>query len=142
MSKVNDENKIRVPQYLSPDVLAEIEKVYSEDNCDSRSEFIEKAVVHYLGYLSSEKHIDYLCQTLLTVIEAKMSVIADSMSSILFKMAVQVLAQMYLTGDMVGADKRKIERAIEIATEEVKKVNGIIDFKTVINRSRKDEIPW
>ena len=34
--------------------LDTVKKVYKEDNCESQSEFIEKAILFYLGYLSAE----------------------------------------------------------------------------------------
>ena len=36
--------------WLRPETLAKIEKLYRDDDCRSRSEFIEKAVLFYAGY--------------------------------------------------------------------------------------------
>ena len=38
------ENKKKFALWMYPDTLEKVEKIYREDNCGSRSEFIEKAV--------------------------------------------------------------------------------------------------
>lgn len=48
------ENKKKFPLWAYPDTLEKVEELYREDNCRSQSEFIEKAVNFYIGYLTSE----------------------------------------------------------------------------------------
>lgn len=43
-----------------PDTLEAVEKQYRQDNCRSKSEFIEKAVHFYVGYICSADKSDYL----------------------------------------------------------------------------------
>ena len=47
------ENKKKFPLWAYPDTLEKVEELYREDNCRSQSEFIEKAVNFYIGYLTS-----------------------------------------------------------------------------------------
>lgn len=47
------ENKKKFALWIYPDTLEKVGKIYQQDNCDSRSEFIEKAVNFYIGYLTS-----------------------------------------------------------------------------------------
>lgn len=45
--------------WLRPETLAKIEKLYRDDDCRSRSEFIEKAVLFYAGYLTADDGQEY-----------------------------------------------------------------------------------
>ena len=46
--------KIKFPLWLMPDTKATVECLYRQDGCNSQSEFIEKAIQFYCGYLQSE----------------------------------------------------------------------------------------
>ena len=48
------EKKIRIPLWIYPSAEEKVLKNYEADNCKSPSEFIEKAILFYCGYLASE----------------------------------------------------------------------------------------
>lgn len=52
--------KRRFQLWIRPSTLELADTLYQKDNCDSRSEFIEKAVMLYTGYLSAEGNKIYL----------------------------------------------------------------------------------
>ena len=54
------ELKRRFQLWIRPSVLDLAQQFYKMDNCESRSEFIEKAIIFYAGYLSSNKNDEYL----------------------------------------------------------------------------------
>ena len=39
--------------WIRPSLLEEVDSLYKSDNCASRSEFMEKALRFYIGYLAS-----------------------------------------------------------------------------------------
>lgn len=46
--------KEKMAVYFQPETIKKIEQEYQEDNCTSKTEFIEKAVKFYIGYLRQE----------------------------------------------------------------------------------------
>ena len=54
------EKKIRIPLWIYPSTEEKISKNYEADNCKSPSEFIEKAILFYCGYLASTEYRAYL----------------------------------------------------------------------------------
>ena len=58
--KENQEVKRRFQLWVMPSTLELADQYYHSDNCASKSEFIEKAVLFYCGYLSSNQSKDYL----------------------------------------------------------------------------------
>ena len=64
---MNDENtpkekevKRRFQSWLRPSTIKLMDRLYEDDNCKSKSEFIEKAVRFYAGYLSTQNAREYL----------------------------------------------------------------------------------
>ena len=54
---MSDENKKRTAVWLSPGVIRRMDSWLEEDNCSTRSEFIEKALRFYMGYLADRKSV-------------------------------------------------------------------------------------
>ncbi len=52
--------KIKFPLWLMPETKATVERLYRQDGCSSQSEFMEKALQFYCGYLQSEYAGDFL----------------------------------------------------------------------------------
>ena len=69
------ENKKKFPLWAYPDTLEKVEEHYREDNCRSQSEFIEKAVNFYIGYLTSEDKKGYLPSVVTSTLK---SIVAES----------------------------------------------------------------
>ena len=55
----NAEEKRKFALWIKQSTMERIEKEYKADDCRSKSEFIEKAVLFYLGYLSSKDNEEY-----------------------------------------------------------------------------------
>ena len=52
--------KQKMAVYFQPETIKKIEQEYHEDNCASKTEFIEKAVKFYIGYLRQQEEVNYL----------------------------------------------------------------------------------
>ena len=50
LSDVN-EGKVKFPLYIFPDTMEKVDILYEADNCRSKTEFMEKAIRFYCGYL-------------------------------------------------------------------------------------------
>ena len=84
-----EDNKKCTTIWLRPSVIRRMDTWMEEANCRSRSEFIEKAVRFYMGYLGTEDTSEYLSDALVATLRG---IIADSTNrtnGILFKCAVE-----------------------------------------------------
>ena len=63
-------NKQKFALWAYPDTLEEVDKAYEGDNCKSKSEFIEKAIRFYLGYLKQEDNVSYLSPRITSSVDA------------------------------------------------------------------------
>ena len=79
--------KIKFPLWLMPGTKATVERLYRQDGCSSQSEFIEKAIQFYCGYLQSEYAGDFLPKILGETLEAILSMFGDRIGKLLLKQA-------------------------------------------------------
>ena len=81
--------KIKFPLWLMPETKATVERLYRQDGCSSQSEFIEKAIQFYCGYLQSKYAGDFLPKILGETLEAILSMFGDRIGKLLLKQAVE-----------------------------------------------------
>lgn len=114
---------------LRPSVIRRMDAWLEEANCRSRSEFIEKAVRFYMGYLGTEDTSEYLSDALVATLRG---IIADSTNrtnGILFKCAVEqgIMAHTIAAHFRDTMEDRRALRGYVV--DEVKRTNGQIRFE-------------
>ena len=122
-------NKKKFALWAYPQTMEQIKKVYKEDNCQSKSEFIEKAIEFYLGHISSNENTNYLCDVITTTIEGIISNTENRLSRLQFKEAVELAKLSKLISMMLNYDEDIIKQIHIDAVNEVKKINGFIDYR-------------
>ena len=78
-----DKNKFALWMY--PETLERVEKLYREDGCKSRSEFIEKAINFYCGYLTAENYKEYFPEVIVSTVQGALDSFENRMASLMFK---------------------------------------------------------
>ena len=82
-------NKIKFPLWLTPECKQIVEDNYREDQCQSRSEFIEKAIWFYAGFLHTLEAGADLPRALKQMLDGTLGVFAERIGRQLFKLAVE-----------------------------------------------------
>ena len=85
-----DDNKKSTTIWLRPSVISRMDGWLEADNCQSRSEFVDKALRFYMGYLGTEDNTTYISQAILTAIQGTMDLNNHRLQTILFKCAVEL----------------------------------------------------
>lgn len=62
--------KEKTAVYFQPETMRKIEQEYKDDNCASKTEFIEKAVRFYIGYLRQQEEANYLSPLITETVKA------------------------------------------------------------------------
>ena len=65
--------KEKMAVYFQPETIRKFEKEYHEDNCASKTEFIEKAVKFYIGYLRQQEEVNYLSPMITETVKAQIN---------------------------------------------------------------------
>ncbi len=115
--------------WVKESILEKVKKQYKEDNCKSQSEFIEKAIIFYIGYLSSNENKSYLPNVITSTLKGIVAERDNRQNRLLFKMAVEMAIMMNLIAANQELDKVDIERLRGECIKEVKRINGTLSFE-------------
>ena len=129
---MEDENKRKFPLWAYPETLSAVKRNYKQDNCKSQSEFIEKAIIFYSGYISSEDNKMYLPQIITSTVKGIVDDSENRTARLLFKMAVEMAIMMNVTAANYDVDEQKIKEIRQRCVKEVKESNGAILFAEAV----------
>lgn len=126
------ENKKKFALWMYPDTLEKIGEIYREDNCESKSEFIEKAVNFYIGYLTSEDKKSYLPSVVTSTLKSIVAESDNRQNRMLFKLAVEIAIMQNLVASSQDIDRLALERLRGECVKEVKRLNGNFAFEDAV----------
>lgn len=82
--------KLKATIWLTPSVKDKVEDNFQSDNCKSQSEFIERAIEFYVGYLNTKNASAFLPEALSATLTGTLDGFAGRISSLLFKQGVDI----------------------------------------------------
>ena len=134
-----EEAKERIPAWLYPSTLETIDKLVKENNCKSRSDFLETAAQFYAGYLSGQEATAYLPPALVAAMRGTVQDSENRIARLLFKLAVEINMMMNVLAAGMEISDEDLRQLRARAIREVKQTNGRINFKDAIDYQRGDE---
>ena len=139
MTKVIDENdgKRKFALYIRESTLEQVRKWYPQDNCTSQSEFIEKAIQFYIGFISSENGSDYLPKIITSTLKGIVNESDNRISRILFKMAVEQAITMNVVAATCNISRDQIEKLRGTCVAQVKRSNGAYSFENAYDLQKR-----
>ena len=133
-------DKQKFALWLHESTLTKIEKLYREDDCRSRSEFIEKAVLFYAGYLTAEDYREYFPNVITSTLKGTLDIFENRMASLLFKMAVELSMNLHVTAANNDIDDITLSRLRGMCVNEVKKIHGTVSMEDAVKTYIKMQI--
>lgn len=124
-----EQNKLKFPLWVYPETMNKVERLYKEDDCRSRSEFIEKAVQFYCGYLSAKDYSAYIPNIFISTMQASMDSLENRMANLMFKYAVELSMLSHVTAATTNISEETLEDLRRMCINEVKKNHGAISFE-------------
>lgn len=134
-------NKKKTTIWLYPEVINRMDGWLEVDNCASRSEFVDKALRFYMGYLATEDTSEYLSDGLLATVRGVTTENNNRLSRLLFKLCVELNMAMHTVAAHFDVDDLDRQELRQFAEDEVKRANGQVSFDKAlrIQRQRFDE---
>ena len=126
------EKKKRIPLWIYPSTEKKIQKYVSDDNCKSPSEFIERAVLFYIGYLSQKENVNYISPMITETVKAEMKGTEQRLARLLFKVAVELGKLSHMLAAASDVDEETLRNLHTMCVNEVRKINGIIDYADAV----------
>lgn len=135
MTKNNTEKetKRKFALWARNSTLDMVKKIYKEDNCSSQSEFIEKAILFYLGYLSTENNKSYLPNIVTSTLKGIVAESDNRQNRMLFKLAVEMAMMMNVLASSQNIDRVSLDRLRGECVKEVKRTNGTFSLDDAVD---------
>ena len=122
--------------WITPECKQLVDDCYADDQCQSRSEYIEKAILFYTGFLYAEKADRYLPKVLQQILSGTLDRFAERIGRQLFKLAVEQNVSNHILASDTDIDARSYQKMRGLSMEEVKRTNGRIDFEDALLSER------
>lgn len=127
-SENRKEVKRKFALWIKESTLDMVEGIYKEDNCGSRSEFIEKAIIFYVGYLTSNDNSQYLPSVVTSTLKSIVAESDNRMNRMIFKLAVELAMTMNIVASTNEIDRETLTKLRGECVKEVKRLNGSFSF--------------
>lgn len=131
--------KTKLSVYVLPETRARIDSLYKEKGFSCRSDFIESAINFFCGYLTAENYSDYFPEVIVSTVQGSLDSFENRMASILFKNAVELAMMMHITAANFRIDQDTLSRLRGKCVNDVKRLNGRIDFEDAVKYQKGDE---
>ena len=118
----------RFPLRLDDVTRCKIECLYKKSGCQSRNEFVERAVNFYADYLAGQEN-GVLPAAIQSAIDGRLSLLEDRMARILYKLAVETDMGMSAVLDCIQVDADYLRRLRSNSVKNVKATNGLLTFE-------------
>ena len=133
---MKEENKIGATFWLRPETVHRMDNKLTSDNCKSRSEFAEKALLFYIGYLESDDASEYMSEVLSSLIKGVLDNNNNRLRSLLFKWAVELNMLCHTIAAHYRVDEINRRELRAFAVDEVKKTCGQVSFDRALDVQR------
>lgn len=133
-----EENKKKFPLWMYPETQRQVKEWYKKDNCGSQSEFIEKAILFYCGYISAENSMKFLPIAITSAMAGVVENSENRIARLLFKLAVEMSMMMNIIASNAEIDETLLQRLRGKCVNDVKKSVGAVTFEDVVRFQKGD----
>ena len=127
----------RICLTLNEDTYDDVKNSYRKDQCSSYNQFMERAIIYYLGYINSENSLDYLSPTIMSSLKAASDENTKRITRILFKLAVEIAVMNNLYAASLDISEEQINILRRECEKEVRKINGDFDMNSAIRWQKR-----
>lgn len=127
-------SKFALWAYLS--TMEKVEKLYRDDNCKSKSEFIEKAILFYCGYLTADNYSEYIPNIIVSTMKGSLDSLESRMANLLFKNSVELSMLLHVIAATTNIDEDSLNALRGYCVEDVKKIHGTIRLEDAVKFQR------
>lgn len=121
---------------IEKEVVEMMERLYKDDGSRSKSEFVERALKFYCGFITAENGRDYFPPIILTSVKGTLDSFENRMAALIFKLAVEMSMMLHVTAANFRVDENTLSRLRGKCVNEVKQLNGNITFDDAVRYQR------
>ena len=129
--------KVKFALRITPETLLLVRDMCPRDNCRSQSEFIEKAIRFYAGYVETGNSLDYLAPVLASALTGIVHDSEKRISRLQFKHSVELSMLMRIIADGLEINESRLPGLRAECVRDVRSTNGSLSLEDAV-RARRD----
>ena len=133
-----ESGKVRKAFYIEEDILEQVDSLLQQADVRSRNEFVNQALRFYIGYLTSEKIENYMLSTISSVMHSTVKDSENRMARAMYKLAVETSKLSHVIAYSHGVDEETLRKLQAKCAEEVKRINGAVQFEYAYKYQRTE----
>ena len=119
--------------WITPECKQLVDDCYADDQCQSRSEYIEKAIWFYSGFSARRKSGTLPAKGLAAdSYPGRWNGLPSALDGSSFKLAVEQNVNNHILASDTDIDARSYQKMRGLSMDEVKRTNGRIDFEDAL----------
>ena len=126
------DTKERFSLRIAPETVDMIEKNYKASGCISKSEFIEKAIIFYCGYLTANDYREYFPNVIVSTTKGMLDSFENRMANILFKNTVELAMVLHVFAAANNISEDTLADLRRMCIDDVKKINGTLSLSDAV----------
>ncbi|MDL2273647.1 hypothetical protein LJC34_03770 [Oscillospiraceae bacterium OttesenSCG-928-G22] len=126
------DKKERHVMWFSPSTVQKLDASNVFAGCKSRSEFAERAIIFYAGYLSAQNHSDFLADVVTQAISGVVSGAENRIARMQFKEAVELAKLTHMLASINEVDDETLRRLHVQCVDEVRRINGVVRYEVAV----------
>ena len=134
-----EKKKQKFALWIYPSTMDTIERYLEKSECRSKSDFVEKAILFYAGFLSAQTYQDYLPNVVVSCMKGTLGSFERRTSNILFKVAVELSMMNFLLASAHRVSKTTMEDLRNMCIREVRSYNSSITLEDAAGFLRDDQ---
>ena len=132
------EKKHKFALWVYPSTMETIERYLEKSECRSKSDFIEKAILFYAGFLSAQTYQDYIPNVVVSCMKGSLGSFERRTSNSLFKVAVELSMMNFLLASAHRVSKTTMENLRNMCIREVRSYNSSLTLEDAAGFLRDD----
>ena len=132
------EKKQKFALWVYPSTMETIERYLEKSECRSKSDFIEKAILFYAGFLSAQTYQDYIPNVVVSCMKGSLGSFERRTSNSLFKVAVELSMMNFLLASAHRVSKTTMENLRNMCIREVRSYNSSLTLEDAAGFLRDD----
>jgi len=132
LSQLQNTAKNRTAVWLYPETMDRMDTMLEKGNAKNRSEFIEKALQFYMGYLIGEDSTEFLSKVIVSAIQGLLRETESRHSGNLFRLSVEMSMMMNILAAGLEISDEDLRKLRGRCVNEVKKTKGKISMDEAV----------
>jgi len=134
------DKKERQVFWLAPETIKRLDAAALFTGSRSRSDFANRAIDFYAGYISAQEHTGYLADIIPKILTGLVRGSETRLARLHFKSIVELAKLAHTVASISDIDDETLRQIHIRCVDEVKRINGVVRFEDAMHYQHNDDL--